>query len=365
MPPRSSDRWRFQLRSALATAIAGASDLQRHARREGECYRPLILGYHRVVDDFTVASRSDMPSMLIGRAMFERHIEWIGRSFRFVTLDEIGTRLESGMLFPEPVAAVTFDDGYRDVYENAFPVLRRKGIPATMFVVTDLIDKPFRHVHDRLYHLIDRAFGTWADPSGRLFAMLRDLRIEPTEVFRSRGEAATSMLAVTRLLPALRHTDSAALVAYLEAVVGNGTSNTAPNVTWAMMHEMCEGGFTIGSHTRRHVSLPMEAPEVIADELAGSKRELEMHLGAPVHHFAYPCGEFTPEVVDAIDRAGYRFAYTTCPHRDRRHPLLTIERLLLWENSSTGADGEFSSAVLNCQVHDLWPPARRCERLHS
>jgi peptidoglycan/xylan/chitin deacetylase (PgdA/CDA1 family) len=244
-------------------------------------------------------------------------------------------------------------------------MLRSEGIPAAIFVVTDLVDKPGRHVHDRLYHLIDKAFGSWKDPSDRLFALLRDLRIEPDDVFRSRAAAGTSMLAVTQLLPALRQSETDTLVACLEALVGNGVPKTPANMTWSMIREMQQAGFTIGSHTKKHVSLPKEAPDVVFDELVGSKRELEAKLGCPVNHFAYPCGEFTPAVVDAIDRAGYRFAYTTCPHRDDRHPLLTIERLLLWQNSSTGADGKFSSAVLNCQVHDWWPPARRCERLHS
>ena len=66
----------------------------------------------------------------------------------------------------------------------------------------------------------------------------------------------------------------------------------------------------------------------------------------------------------ALHEAGYRFAYTACPHGDAKHPALTLERLLLWEGSSVDADGEFSSAVFNCQIHDLWPPARRCERTH-
>ena len=59
---------------------------------------------------------------------------------------------------------MTFDDGYRDVYEQAFPVLRRKGIPAAVFVVTDLVGRPFWQVHDRLYHLVAKAFATWDDP---------------------------------------------------------------------------------------------------------------------------------------------------------------------------------------------------------
>ena len=42
----------------------------------------------------------------------------------------------------------------------------------------------------------------------------------------------------------------------------------------------------------------------------------------------------------------------------------TIERLLLWEGSSVDGDGRFSPAILHCQVHDLWPPARTCGRVH-
>jgi hypothetical protein len=70
-------------------------------------------------------------------------------------------------------------------------------------------------------------------------------------------------------------------------------------------------------------------------------------------------------VVDEVARAGYRFAYTACRHEDPRHPLLTIERLLLWEGSSVNGDGEFMPEILSCQAHDLWPPARRCERVHQ
>ena len=81
-------------------------------------------------------------------------------------------------------------------------------------------------------------------------------------------------------------------------------------------------------------------------------------------HFAYPGGQFTPRDVDALERTGYRFGYTACPHQDERHPTLTIERLLLWEGSSVDGDGRFSPAILNCQVHDLWPPARSCGRVH-
>ena len=172
MPPKQAERWRWHLKVALASAIAGASRLQQHATRAREQRRPLILGYHRVVENFAEVARTEMPSMLISRRMFEQHIDWIGRTFRFVTLDEIGEHMLAGAPFIEPVAAVTFDDGYRDVHEHALPVLKRKGIPAAMFVVTNLVGQPSWQIHDKLYHLMDKAFATWSDPQKRLFDVL-------------------------------------------------------------------------------------------------------------------------------------------------------------------------------------------------
>jgi peptidoglycan/xylan/chitin deacetylase (PgdA/CDA1 family) len=348
---------------ALASAIAGACRLEQHSRRAREQRRPLIVGYHRVVKDFAAASRTDMPSMLISQAMFERHVEWIGRSFRFVSLDEIGERASSGRPFAEPVAAITFDDGYCDVYENAFPFLRRRGIPAAVFVVTDLIGRPLWQTHDRLYYLMDKAFNGWNDPRRQLRDLMTELHLPTADKFR-RGSPTSSMSAVSALLSIMPQADVLRLMNALETRVGAEVADVPLSITWPMIDEMRRGGITIGSHTRSHVCLPLEKASRIEDELAGSKRLLERELGAAVDHFAYPGGQFTSGVVRALHQAGYRFGYTACTHGDARHPELTLERLLLWEGSSIDADGEFSKAVFNCQIHDLWPPARRCERTH-
>jgi peptidoglycan/xylan/chitin deacetylase (PgdA/CDA1 family) len=361
--PDSAARWRSSVKSALASTIARAHDHGLAAALARGPERPLVLGYHRVVEDYESEARSEMPSMLISRAMFEHHLECLGRRFRFVSLDEIGERLTSGRPFTEPVAAITFDDGYQDVYENAFPVLKRKGIPAAMFVVTDLVDRPFWQIHDKLYHLVAKAFATWNDPRRRLSGLLSDLGL-PEQQLTPPPTTRTPLLAVSSLLPVLSQTDVLRVMAGLEASVGNGFHHVPKTVTWDMLAEMRRGGFTIGSHTRSHVTLPMETPETVAMELAGSKAEIERRMGEPIDHFAYPGGQFTADVVEAVGRAGYKFAYTACPHDVSAHPLLTQERLLLWEGSSVDGAGHFSSDILNCQVHDLWPPARKCGRVH-
>jgi peptidoglycan/xylan/chitin deacetylase (PgdA/CDA1 family) len=351
------------VKAALACAIADVHGRRARFVRRARAVRPLILGYHRVVEDFDAAATTEMPSMLVSRAMFERHLDCIGRDFRFVGLDEIGERLSSGRPFTEPVAAITFDDGYRDVYELAYPVLKRKGIPAAIFVVTDLVGQPFWQHHDRLYRLVAKAFAGWDDPRRQLLGLLSDLHVPGVQALGAHGATHSPLTAVASLMPALSHADVGRVLEGLESVVGNGFGPAPLTLTWPMLTEMRRAGFVIGSHTRAHVSLPTESPDAVDEELAGSKRELERHLGEAVPHFAYPGGQFSPSVVEALDRAGYRFGYTACPHNDPRYPLLTLERLLLWEGSSVDADGRFSAAILSCQASGLWPPARRC-RVH-
>jgi peptidoglycan/xylan/chitin deacetylase (PgdA/CDA1 family) len=278
-----------------------------------------------------------------------------------VSLDEIGDRAVRGVPFDGPVAAVTFDDGYQDVYDLGFPVLKRMGIPAAVFVVTDLVGRPSWQVHDRLYHLVAKAFTLWPAPGPQLSRLLRELDLP---IATLPGYATSSPLAmISALLPQLARADLIRLMDALEARVGNGHTAIPSTLTWPMLETMRRAGFTIGSHTKSHVSLPTESTATAADELEGSKRELETRLGEPIQHFAYPGGHFTTNVVEALARAGYRYGYTACSHYDPRHPALTIERMVMWERTSTDAGGAFCPAVLGCQVHDRWPA--RCTRVHQ
>jgi len=353
------------LKDAIASAIwrAHAHPLSATLTPAGQ--RPLVIGYHRVVEDLAAAARTDMPTRLTSRAMFERHVDWIGRHFQFVSLDDIGGHIVRDEPFSHPVVAITFDDGYLDVYENALPVLTRKGIPAAVFVVTELVGKSCWQVHDKLYHLMAKAYARWDDPWAGLTRLLASVDVSAMSIPGMRAASRNPYAAVTRLLPSLSQTHVGRLMEILIEQVGNGIPLGPRTVTWSMIDDMRRAGFTIGSHTRTHAWLANESDEKSFDEIAGSKQELERHLGESIDHFAYPGGQFTPPIVDMVVRAGYRFAYTACEHQDSRYPSLTIQRLLLWEGSSVGADGRFSSVILNCQTHGLWPPARRCERVHA
>ena len=331
---------------------------------------PVVLGYHNVVERLPDTTRTSIPAMLITRAMLERHLDWLGKRYQFVSLDELGDMLQTGASRTKPVAAVTFDDGYRDFYDHAFPLLRRKGVPAAVFVVTGLIGTGRKQVHDRLYLALAAAFLSHGRSPRDVARALGRLGIQAPEIPPHRlKHAAGKPFALTRaLLDALPQAEVLRVVEELESELNLEQSmEAAPeSLTWEMVAEIHGAGMTVASHTRTHAFLTNEKRQRVLDEVVQSRSELEKRLGTTVKHFAYPDGRFDDVTVPAVAEAGYRFAYTTCLHRDLSHPLLTIPRKVLWQNSCLDANGRFSPAIMSCQVNRTFDLiAGGCETRHS
>lgn len=329
-------------------------------------HMPLVIGYHRVVED-TAAHPDSIPAMLISTKMLECHLDWIGRRFRFISLDELGTKLENGDRFEKPVAAVTFDDGYEDVYRNAFPLLKRKGIPAAMFVVTDQIGSTRPFIYDRLYCALRQFYAKGPSVPQALTHLLSTLGLAAAVIEPLRAAAGDPHSFTSALLDALPQGQIARVIKALEeqVQVDERAFRDQTPVTWDMLAEMQQAGITIGSHTQTHVLLTNESRNRVAEEVRVSRQALERRLRMPIKHFAYPSGKFNVETVGAVAASGYRFGYTTCTHRDPTYPLLTIPRRLLWQNSSLDTLGGFSSAVMSCLVHGIFDLVSPCREDHG
>lgn len=337
------------------------------AQRNSIKTHPLVIGYHRVVPDFNTAAAYSIPPMLISTRTFERQLDWLGKHFEFVTLDDVAEVMEGTRRFGRPVAAITFDDGYADTYRHAWPILHRKGIPGAVFVVTGRIGTKTLQTYDELYLLLSGVYATWREPRRDLAALLLRLEV-PASLLKRIEPAASDPLHVTwalianlpqscmdRLIEALRKTVEIPTAVRQELI----------SMSWEMLREMSQSGFTIGSHTLNHPLLTLEPWKRTLEEVQDSREILQHRLGASVEHFAYPGGAFDTGVVGAVATAGYRCAYTTCQHRDSRYPALTIPRRLLWENACMNAFGRFSPALLSCQVSGLFDLLPSCRQAHS
>jgi peptidoglycan/xylan/chitin deacetylase (PgdA/CDA1 family) len=358
----------MRLRSIGKTCFAYAytlTEMRRGFMRQR--LTPLIVGYHRVVENFERSAANTIPSMLISTRTLDRHIDWLAKRFSLLSLDEIGSQLESGHSFAKPAAAITFDDGYSDVYHHAYPLLKRKGIPAAFFVVTGLADSGRPQVFDRLYLqllLLRREGKPLALTVARALQTTGTDAKRFVQLYRVADEPFVVMTTALKTVPR-NELDRAVSVLESQALFHKEVFDQMSPMTWDMIETMHRGGMTVGSHTASHVLLTAESVETARKELSESKEALEKHLNASIRHFAYPDGRFNPMVIDAVHSAGYRFAYTICHSRDQNRPLLTIPRRVLWERSGIDAFGNFSPVVMNWLTRTASDFKGRCGHDHS
>jgi peptidoglycan/xylan/chitin deacetylase (PgdA/CDA1 family) len=98
-----------------------------------------ILCYHSVNQEWT-------SNLAIPPLEFDKHCEWLARNRRILSLREAVEHLKDWRL-PRRHAALTFDDGFEDLYASAFPVLLRYGLPATVFLIAERLTSPDESVH--------------------------------------------------------------------------------------------------------------------------------------------------------------------------------------------------------------------------
>jgi peptidoglycan/xylan/chitin deacetylase (PgdA/CDA1 family) len=327
---------------------------------------PFVICYHRVVKNFDHSARHSIPSMLISTAMLERHIDWLAWRYSLVSVDEVGAYLESPSSSGKPPAAITFDDGYSDVYYNALPLLKRKGVPAAVFVVTNLVSTGQPQLFDRLYLVLHDLHSRGVPIIKAINDACQSLSIDVRDLQREMLSNEHPFEMVGILLNGLPHKEVEKVVTALENDSRHSRSplEEIRPLSWEMIAQMSREGVTIGSHTKAHALLTVENLATVRDQLRGSRMALEAKLHEPVHHFAYPDGRFNAAVVREAHLAGYWYGFGICPTRDRKFPLLTIPRKVLWERSCLNALGQFSPAVMNCHANRVFDRGRCTEHDH-
>lgn len=279
-----------------------------------------IFFYHRILP-YTDPYAIDFVNV----RYFEKQISMLSRSFKLVTLGELSESINRGIIAPRTVC-ITFDDGYLDNFEYAFPILKRYNVPATIFLTTGYIGTNNKLWHDRLSSIIKYTKNS-VIPS--------EFCGEPLNVntIQERKIAAKKMLEwVKQFKPQER--DS-----YIENFESKCCRNSKPNkrlmLNWNEVREMNKAGIEFGSHTITHPILSLLGDEMIDREIFESKSEIEYQIGKTVKTFAYPNGQlsdFDKRSVDTLKKYGYSAAVTTCQAaNDLRTDPFKLSRESVWE----------------------------------
>jgi peptidoglycan/xylan/chitin deacetylase (PgdA/CDA1 family) len=287
-----------------------------HRVRARAAHAPIVLMYHRVLPASDWNASWSHPAIIVTPQTFARHMQVVTEHFTALTLDEFAAvpgRRDGG----KPRCLVTFDDGWADNYEHAWPVLRRFGVPATIFLPVDYIDTARMFWQERLgavlWEIASRA-RTDGEFRVRVGPVLR--RWSLNLALTGDSDPRRSVIDAVRAQKAAPDVDPTAMTTELTALVADRPiSNTADKfLTWAQIKEMASGKISFGGHGAAHHILTAVPPGTAAQDIARSADVLRNHLGAQPLAFAYPNGNWSPDVIGHVQSAGYRLAFTTPQH---------------------------------------------------
>jgi peptidoglycan/xylan/chitin deacetylase (PgdA/CDA1 family) len=217
------------------------------------------------------------------------------------TLGEMATRFALGDRPQKPLLAITFDDGQRDNYRHARPVLANHGVHASFFVVANATEHNETLWHDRVAYALAALLSR-----DRPLAMQLMMRLGIDRDVPDPPNAAVAH--AKHMTPGEREL----FVNELEVSVGGpARPDWDGMMTWDELKQLHAEGHEIGSHSRTHAILPLVSDAQLADEVAGSQAQLRERLGFPIESFCYPNGDCDTRVAAAVERAGYRHAVTT------------------------------------------------------
>jgi peptidoglycan/xylan/chitin deacetylase (PgdA/CDA1 family) len=239
----------------------------------------------------------------VNMARFEQLLDHTFSKLHVLPLEEAIGRLQAGTL-PRRAACITFDDGYPDWLAGVAPALRRRNLHATFFITSGQFDGvPLWH--ERILAAVHRLPGPLLDLG------IPFLPAQPVGSIDERRRQVQRLEQELKYLTLFRREQ---ILMQLEAEAGVRATDV-PVMSEVQLRDLHSQGFGIGAHTALHPILDYCNPDEVEREIGGARERLQAIVRGPVNGFAYPNGrpyaDFSRLHVDAVKRAGYRYAVTT------------------------------------------------------
>ncbi len=295
---------RFRAGCAAVLFHSGALRLLEGSPRPGAAW---VLGYHHVLDAAEAAAGAVQPGMYVTPETFDRQMEYVSARYEMVPLSRLADGPPAGR-----ACAVTFDDGWQDNYRHAFPILKRRRIPATIFLATGLIGTRRRLWPERISRLarlpVESDSPFWS-------ALLRMAPPPATDLVPLRGmppsDRAEFLIARIKPLPACAIARLEEALDAMDPPDGCGDPADRPWLDWREVREMSAAGVSFGAHSHTHTILTRSDPGAARREIALSRAALERETGQPPVCFSYPNGEHDAAVRAMVGESGFRIGVTT------------------------------------------------------
>jgi peptidoglycan/xylan/chitin deacetylase (PgdA/CDA1 family) len=298
--------------------------------------------------------------MHVACSSFAAQLRAVAELYRIIPLQELKRILLEGEPLREPVAIVTFDDGYEDNFKNAFPVLAQENIPATFFLSFGFVDHRVPFWFDQLAE----AAVAWDHQPAVRDTLRQQLPEEITRALDAPMSVRDRCRQAAADLKARTDAQRRSIMATLESVLDLGSQGgDAIPMTWEQARSMAHAGMSIGAHSVSHAILTAQPVAQAADEISASIDGITRRLGIPVDVFAYPNGDTNAQVSALVQNAGGTLAFTMEPRHNRPgDACLELGRYNISQETSRSAFREFSRSYFWCEITGFFDVVLRRNR---
>jgi peptidoglycan/xylan/chitin deacetylase (PgdA/CDA1 family) len=257
-------------------------------------------------------------------AEFERQVKFLSENYRLVSVPEVFNAAQGGPTALRPqddslsnasrFCAITFDDGLRDQYENALPILQKYGATATFFIITKTLEGWVPSAHK--IHLL-----TSKIPVEKLVGMFNEFLPKKHSSFR---------IPLDRKITEKRPKDSVATANFKETMIAAPEDLRAGFISKvfaelgldekkiseelfmkeAEIKNLLAGGFYPESHTHTHPSLENYSLDYFRKDFSESNARLAKIIGRNPIVMSYPHGRSNAETHKALAEFGFKYAVT-------------------------------------------------------
>jgi peptidoglycan/xylan/chitin deacetylase (PgdA/CDA1 family) len=322
---RLSLKWLWAWTLFLTGALAWA---KWRLRRRSET---VVLTFHRVLSPGDIALTCSLPGMIVKESTFERLAGYLRQ---YCEVADLGTdAVHPGPDGRRVRVAITFDDGWIDNATTALPIARKHGLRFTVFVCPALAG---------------RRFPFWPERIVRLWRLAQDSSQHRERILSILPIAVEGPGPLVEYLKTVEPADREKIISTCAAIVTLGLPPLEENgadatMDWPEIKNLTEAGMNIGSHTSSHQILTQLDLSEAEAELKHSRAALRQRLATDCFLFAYPNGNWSREVRDLVEQAGYRLAFTTKRGVwNRQSDPLSISRINMTELGMVGPGGTFS-----------------------
>jgi peptidoglycan/xylan/chitin deacetylase (PgdA/CDA1 family) len=262
------------------------------------------------------------PGIVVGEHTFAMHMEVLRRHFTVLSIEEFADHIERKRQFASSSCLITFDDGWRDNFTTALPLLRKEGLPALVFLPVNFIGQRKLFWREALTHLVVlgiRRVRSGAVARERLHAVLTGAGLEQlleTCDEDARPQVIAAIASRPRLILGEMERVATALASELDVRLEElATADTF--MDWEQVQVMARHRVAFGGHGAEHRLLTDLAAADARAEIEQSKTVLDRTLDERVATFSYPNGNWRPDIAETVKSCGYRLAFTTRPGRVR------------------------------------------------